>query len=200
MLLDSRSRDCPHHSTDYNSFANFVVMSADYRTNHSACKCTLLGGSICFVFRNGNSDCTGRCDFTELARIEITFSYGPEMASIAVIGKLLIALASRRIDVKVLGACSGTEQENHGGKNVLMDVPDKYAGFTHIAFNVEPIEAVISALGANNITITQGPVSFGLDGHVSVFVRDPDLNVIEFRGRSEDLSTLEGLTAYEPKN
>ncbi len=89
---------------------------------------------------------------------------------------------------------------DHGGKNILMDVPDKYAGFTHIAFNVEPIEAVISALGANNITITQGPVSFGLDGHVSVFVRDPDLNVIEFRGRSEDLSTLEGLTAYEPKN
>ncbi len=89
---------------------------------------------------------------------------------------------------------------DHGGKNVLMDVPDKYAGFTHIAFNVEPIEAVISALGANNITITQGPVSFGLDGHVSVFVRDPDLNVIEFRGRSEDLTTLEGLTAYEPKN
>ena len=89
---------------------------------------------------------------------------------------------------------------DHGGKNVLMDVPDKYAGFTHIAFNVEPIEAVISALEANNITITQGPVSFGLDGHVSVFVRDPDLNVIEFRGRSEDLSTLEGLTAYEPKN
>ncbi len=89
---------------------------------------------------------------------------------------------------------------DHGGKNVLMDVPDKYAGFTHIAFNVEPIEAVISALGASNIAITQGPVSFGLDGHVSVFVRDPDLNVIEFRGRSEDLSTLEGLTAYEPKN
>ena len=89
---------------------------------------------------------------------------------------------------------------DHGGKNVLMDVPDKYAGFTHIAFNVEPIETVISALGEHNIKITQGPVSFGLDGHVSVFVRDPDLNVIEFRGRSEDLSSLEGLTAYKPKN
>ncbi len=89
---------------------------------------------------------------------------------------------------------------DHGGKNVLMDVPDKYAGFTHIAFNVEPIETVISALGEHNIKITQGPVSFGLDGHVSVFVRDPDLNVIEFRGRSEDLPSLEGLTAYEPKN
>ena len=89
---------------------------------------------------------------------------------------------------------------DHGGKNVLMDVRDKYAGITHIAFNVEPIETVISELGASDIEITQGPVSFGLDGHVSVFVRDPDLNVIEFRGRSEDLSALEGVTAYEPKN
>ena len=89
---------------------------------------------------------------------------------------------------------------DHGGKNVLMDVRDKYAGITHIAFNVEPIETVISELGANDIQITQGPVSFGLDGHVSVFVRDPDLNVIEFRGRSEDLSALEGVTAYEPEN
>ena len=89
---------------------------------------------------------------------------------------------------------------DHGGRNVLMDVPDKYAGFTHIAFNVEPIEAVIDALGKNNIKITQGPVSFDLDGHVSVFVRDPDLNVIEFRGRSEDISTLEGVTAYQPDN
>ena len=85
-------------------------------------------------------------------------------------------------------------------RNVLMDVPDKYAGFTHVAFNVDPIEAVISELGANDIKITQGPVSFGLDGHVSVFVRDPDLNTIEFRGRSEDLSTLEGVTIYEPEN
>ena len=89
---------------------------------------------------------------------------------------------------------------NHGGKNVLMDVRDKYAGITHIAFNVEPIETVISELRANDIKITQGPVFFGLDGHVSVFVRDPDHNVIEFRGRSEDLSALEGVTAYEPEN
>ncbi len=89
---------------------------------------------------------------------------------------------------------------DHGGRNVLMDVPDKYPGFTHIAFNVQPIETVIATLEASSIKITQGPVSFGLDGHVSVFVRDPDLNVIEFRGRSEDLQSLEGLTAYEPKN
>ena len=90
--------------------------------------------------------------------------------------------------------------DDNDGRNVLMDVPDKYAGYTHIAFSVDPIEAVISSLRDNDIKITQGPVSFGLDGHVSVFVRDPDLNVIEFRGRSEDLSTLENVLAYEPKN
>jgi hypothetical protein len=43
-------------------------------------------------------------------------------------------------------------------------------------------------------------VSFGRDGHVSVFVRDPDLNVIELRGREEDVSSLGGVTDYKPEN
>jgi hypothetical protein len=33
-----------------------------------------------------------------------------------------------------------------------------------------------------------------------VFVRDPDLNVVELRGREEDFSSLGGLTAYNPEN
>ena len=89
--------------------------------------------------------------------------------------------------------------DNHG-KNILMDVAEKYPGYTHVAFNVDSIEAVIRTLEENNIKITQGPVSFGTDGHVSVFVRDPDLNVIELRGRSEDLSSLDDVVAYEPEN
>jgi lactoylglutathione lyase len=75
-----------------------------------------------------------------------------------------------------------------GGKNILMDVGEKYPGYTHVA------------LRENGVRITQGPVAFGRDGHVSVFVRDPDLNVVELRGRDEDLSSIGGVTHYVPEN
>jgi lactoylglutathione lyase len=86
------------------------------------------------------------------------------------------------------------------GKNILMDVSEKYPGHTHIALRVESIKETIETLRRHNIGITQGPVSFGLDGHVSVFVRDPDLNVVELRGRKEDLSSLGRVTDYRPQN
>ena len=64
------------------------------------------------------------------------------------------------------------------GNNVLMDVGDKFPGLTHLALRV----------------------AFEADGHVSLFVRDPDRNVLELRGREEDLSGLPGVTVYRQEN
>lgn len=86
------------------------------------------------------------------------------------------------------------------GGNILMDVPEKYAGITHVALRVSSIKSTIETLNAHHVRITQGPVAFGADGNVSVFVRDPDLNVIELRGRQEDLSSLAGVKPYVPEN
>jgi lactoylglutathione lyase len=80
--------------------------------------------------------------------------------------------------------------------NILMDVRDKFPGYTHMALRVTSIPATLAALTANGIAITQGPVSFGEPGHVSVFVRDPDRNVIELRGREQ--GEIEGVTRYVP--
>ena len=84
------------------------------------------------------------------------------------------------------------------GKNILMDVPDKHPGLTHVAFRVESIIDTMSSLQENNIAISQGPVTFGRDGHVSIFVRDPDRNTLELRGRVEDEEEIPGLEFYDP--
>ena len=84
-------------------------------------------------------------------------------------------------------------------KNILMDVPEKHPGYTHAALRVSSIVETMEILDQNNITPSQGPVTFGDDGKVSVFIRDPDRNVIELRGRMEDESMIPGLVFYDPQ-
>ncbi len=62
--------------------------------------------------------------------------------------------------------------------NVLMDVPEKHTGFTHIALEVDDLDAIREQLNEREIPITE-TVELP-DGAIFIFVRDPDGNVIEF--------------------
>ena len=67
---------------------------------------------------------------------------------------------------------------DNGGRNVLMDEPVRYPGYTHLALRVANVYQAAEGIRALGIAITEGPVTFG-DGSTSIFFRDPDRNVIE---------------------
>ena len=62
-------------------------------------------------------------------------------------------------------------------KNILMDIPEKHTGYTHIAIEISDRESVKRQLAALEIPITE-TVDLP-DGTHFFFVRDPDGNVIE---------------------
>lgn len=65
------------------------------------------------------------------------------------------------------------------GKNVLMDVPEKHPGYTHVALRVDSMDATVQRLAQLGIPIAEGPIQLG--SGLSLFIRDPDANVIELR-------------------
>jgi lactoylglutathione lyase len=65
------------------------------------------------------------------------------------------------------------------GKNPLMDVPEKLPGYTHMALRVPSLEDTVQELKDLGIAITEGPKRLGHG--LSLFIRDPDANVIELR-------------------
>ena len=88
--------------------------------------------------------------------------------------------------VVVLKHASGVEinlldsgNDDNDQRNILMDVEPKYPGYTHYAIEVDSAEDAKRFLESIGLKVTEGPVTFG-DGKTSVFVRDPDRNVIEF--------------------
>jgi lactoylglutathione lyase len=72
---------------------------------------------------------------------------------------------------------------NGSTPNVLMDVPVKEPGITHIALACPDIALATKTLAAAGYPIKDGPVTFGT-GASAVFVRDPDGVVIELHQRA----------------
>ena len=67
--------------------------------------------------------------------------------------------------------------------NILMDVDEKYSGYTHIALTVSSLEDAKAFLKENNIEETG---SFSFQGMPAVFIRYPDSNVIELDAYAAD--------------
>ncbi len=64
-------------------------------------------------------------------------------------------------------------------ENILMDISDKYPGYTHIALDVNNIKSAQDVIEKLDIRITEGPITLP-DGGIMFFIRDQDNNVIEF--------------------
>jgi len=64
--------------------------------------------------------------------------------------------------------------------NVLLDAPVKLPGYTHAAFIVDSMDELAAWFARENIQISEGPVMMGQGRRNVCFIRDPDLNVLEF--------------------
>ncbi|NIB42520.1 VOC family protein [Pseudomaricurvus alkylphenolicus] len=88
------------------------------------------------------------------------------------------------IELNLLGPANSCKDVN-----VLMDIGEKHPGFTHVALRVQCLDDAIAALKERHFKITEGPLRF-FAGMRSVFVRDPDKNVIEITENSHDYKDI----------
>lgn len=73
-------------------------------------------------------------------------------------------------------------------RNMLMDIPTKHTGYTHVALEITDKDAVLNKLAQLNIPLSGEPMTHPTG--TSFFIRDPDMNVIEF-------IEYKGLTAFK---
>ena len=78
--------------------------------------------------------------------------------------------------------------------NILMDVAEKYPGYTHIALTVSSLDDAKDFMKTNGIDVTG---SFSFKNMSAIFIRDPDRNVIELDAYGEeDKEDLDGYTGH----
>ena len=104
-----------------------------------------------------------------------------------------VIIIKNKQDVEINLIVNGIEQ--HPPSNILMDVPQKHSGITHIALQVPSIIDAMNTLESYQIPLSGGPAKMG-EGSVSIFIRDPDRNVIEIRGREQDEHDIPNLQVY----
>lgn len=97
-------------------------------------------------------------------------------------GHPLVMVHPSGINFNLLGPATAKQ-----GENILMDQDIKYPGITHIAIKMKSAEETEAFVTANNIPIT-GRRSF--KGTKTIFVRDPDRNVLELVGPGPSVSEL----------
>ncbi len=86
-------------------------------------------------------------------------------------GHPIIMKHSSGVVLNLLGPATTSD-----ASNILMDVDEKYPGYTHIALTVKSLDVAKVFMQQHDIKIT-GSFSFG--NMSAIFIRDPDRNVIE---------------------
>ncbi len=97
-------------------------------------------------------------------------------------GHPLVMLHPSGININLLGPATAKP-----GENILMDEEPKYPGITHLAVKVKDAEATEEFVTANCIAIT-GRRDFR--GTKTIFIRDPDRNVLELVGPGPSVAEL----------
>lgn len=97
-------------------------------------------------------------------------------------GHPLVMLHPSGLNINLLGPAT-----QKAGENVLMDMPEKYPGITHLAVKVRDAEATERFVRENGIAIT-GRRTFR--GTKTIFIRDPDRNVLELVGPGPAVADL----------
>jgi lactoylglutathione lyase len=97
-------------------------------------------------------------------------------------GHPLVMLHPSGININLLGPATARP-----GENILMDEKPKYPGITHLAVKVKDAEATEAFITANDIAIT-GRREFR--GTKTIFIRDPDRNVLELVGPGPSVAQL----------
>ena len=80
------------------------------------------------------------------------------------------------------------------GSNILMDVDEKYPGYTHIALTVSSLDDAKDFMRTNSIDVTG---AFSFRKMSAIFIRDPDRNVIELDAYGKvDTEDLNGYSVH----